>query len=148
MNLLDVKIIRTDKDLPLPQYSFDSDAGLDIYSAEPGILKPSERKPFSTGIKIAIPLGFEVQVRPRSGLAFKHGISIVNTPGTIDAGFRGEIKVILINHGQEPYEVKKGDRIAQLVFKRVEKAMLKEVEDFDASLSSERGEGGYGHTGK
>ena len=148
MNPIDVKIIRLNKDLPLPKYSFESDAGLDIYAAEQGIIESNNRKIFSSGIKIAIPIGYEVQVRPRSGLAFKHGISIVNAPGTIDAGYRGEIKVLLINHGKESYEVKKGDRIAQLVFKRVERAMLQEVEDFDASLASDRHEGGYGSTGR
>lgn len=143
-----MKMIRLDKELPLPAYAFDSDAGLDIYSAESGMLTPGERKPFPTGLKIAIPIGYEVQVRPRSGLAFKHGISIVNAPGTIDAGFRGEIKVILINHGKESYEVKRGDRIAQLVLKRVERAQIQEVEDFDHMDVSKRGEGGYGHTGR
>lgn len=138
-----VKIHRVDKNLPLPRYSLPGDAGMDLYAAEDGVLNPSEYKHFSAGIRIQIPHGYECQIRPRSGLAAKHGISIVNTPGTIDSGYRGLIGVVLINHGTQPFVVKKGDKIAQAVFKQVETADVEEVEELDQSI---RGEGGYGHS--
>lgn len=141
-----VKIFKEDKELPTPEYAKKGDAGVDLYSSESRILKPGEYKLIMTGIRLAIPFGYEAQVRPRSGMAANHGISIVNTPGTIDAGYRGQIMVALINHGKENYEIKRGDRIAQMIFKKVEYAEFEEVDNLD--LSTERGEGGYGHTGK
>ena len=138
-----VKIHRVDKSVPLPRYALPGDAGIDLYAAEDGVLNPSEYKHFSAGIRIQIPHGYECQIRPRSGLAAKHGISIVNAPGTIDSGYRGLIGVLLINHGKQPFVVKKGDKIAQAVFKQVEHAELDEVEELDESV---RGEGGYGHS--
>ncbi len=138
-----VKIHRVDKNLPLPRYSFSGDAGMDLYAAEDGILNPGAYKHFSAGIRIQVPHGYECQIRPRSGIAAKHGISIVNAPGTIDAGYRGLVGVLLINLGSQPFVIKKGDKIAQAVFKKVEQALVEEVEELDAS---DRGEGGYGHT--
>ncbi len=140
-----LKIHKVDKDLPTPKYSHSGDAGMDIYSVEQGVLEPGEYKLFSAGIKVAIPDGHEIQIRPRSGLALKHGISIVNAPGTIDVGYRGLIGVVLINLGKETYEVKRGDRIAQMVLKRFEQAEIIEVEELE---DTSRGEGGYGSTGK
>ena len=138
-----VKIHRVDKNLPLPRYTLPGDAGMDLYAAEDGVLNPSEYKHFSAGIRIQVPHVYECQIRPRSGLAAKHGISIVNAPGTIDSGYRGLIGVLLINLGKQPFVVKKGDKIAQMVFKQVESADVEEVDELDASV---RGEGGYGHS--
>ncbi len=117
---------------------------MDVYSSVDQILKPGERKLIPTGIKMAIPDGYEVQVRPKSGLALKHGISIVNTPGTIDAGYRGEVGVIMINLGQEDYIIKKDSKVAQLVVNKVEQAKISEVNMLDDTA---RGEGGFGSTG-
>ena len=128
----------------MPAYAHEGDAGMDVYSAVDCIIKSGERKLIPTGIKMAIPLGYEVQVRPKSGLALKHGLSIVNTPGTIDAGYRGEVGVILINHSDEDYEVKKDMKVAQLVVNKIEEAKVIEVEDLD---NTTRGEGGFGSTG-
>lgn len=141
---LNVKIQRLDKNARLPSYAHDGDAGMDVYSNEDYTLKPGERKLFSTGIKIAVPPGYECQTRPKSGLALKHGISIVNTPGTIDSGYRGEVGIILINHSKEPYHVEKGKKIAQLVFNKVEEAKFEEV---DVLEETSRNEGGFGSTG-
>lgn len=143
-----VKIFREDKSLPLPKYAKHGDVGIDVYAAIDYILNPGEHKLIPSGIRIALPHGYEAQVRPRSGLAAKHCIGLVNSPGTIDAGFRGPIMINLINHGKKPYEVKKGDRIAQMVFKKVEYAELEEVNADKFDISTERGEGGWGSTGK
>lgn len=140
-----VLITRLDKELPVPHYKHDGDAGMDIYAREDTILQPGEFKMVPTGLKIAVPFGYEVQVRPRSGLAAKHGISIVNTPGTVDCGYRGEIAVILINHGKEPFHIKRTERIAQIVINKVE---IVEVEESEILPDSTRGEGGFGSTGK
>ena len=131
---------------PLPQYATEQSAGMDLRANldEPVTLKPLERKLIPTGLHIALPVGFEAQVRPRSGLALKKGITVLNTPGTIDADYRGEIGVILINLSQEDFIVNDGERIAQMVIARHEKADFIEVEVLD---ETERGEGGYGHTG-
>ena len=131
---------------PLPQYATPLSAGMDLRAnlEEPVILKPLERKLIPTGLHIALPAGFEAQVRPRSGLALKKGITVLNTPGTIDADYRGEIGVVLINLSQEEFVVNDGERIAQMVIARHEKAEFIEVEVLD---ETERGEGGYGHTG-
>lgn len=142
--MIDVKILKVDKDLPTPKYVHQGDAGMDLYSAEAYSLKPGERKLFSTGLKIEIPESYEVQIRPRSGLALKNGISIVNTPGTLDFQYRGVIGVILINHGTEDFVVTRGDRIAQMVFNKFETAKLIEVEQLSETV---RGEGGFGSSG-
>lgn len=131
---------------PLPQYATEQSAGMDLRANldEPVTLKPLERKLIPTGLHIALPAGFEAQVRPRSGLALKKGITVLNTPGTIDADYRGEIGVVLINLSLEDFIVNDGERIAQMVIARHEKADFIEVEVLD---ETERGEGGYGHTG-
>jgi dUTP pyrophosphatase len=131
--------------LPLPSYASAGAAGLDVVAAEDLTLAPGERHAVATGFAIAIPAGFEVQVRPRSGLALKHGITCLNTPGTIDEDYRGEVKVILANLGAEPFEVRRGERIAQLVPAPVLKAGFTEVETLDATA---RGAGGFGSTGQ
>jgi dUTP pyrophosphatase len=132
-------------DLPLPCYATAHAAGLDVVAAESLTLAPGARHAVATGFAIAIPEGYEVQVRPRSGLALKHGITCLNTPGTIDADYRGEVKVILANLGAEPFDVVRGQRIAQLVPAPVQRAIFAEVEDLDAT---ERGAGGFGSTGR
>ena len=131
----------------LPRYATPQSAGMDLRANldEPVTLRPLERRLIPTGLRIALPVGYEAQIRPRSGLALKHGISLINTPGTIDADYRGEIGVILINLGQEPFVVNDGERIAQMVIARHEQPQLIEVEVLD---DTERGEGGFGHTGR
>lgn len=139
-----LKIQRTDKEVKLPNYAHPGDAGMDVYAAESCVLKPGEHKLIPTGIRIALPEGHEAQIRPKSGLALKHGISIVNTPGTIDEGYRGDVGVIVINHGKEEYAIEKNAKIAQMVINKVESLEVEEVEDLD---STARGEGGFGSTG-
>jgi dUTP pyrophosphatase len=117
---------------------------MDVVSAEDVTIQPGARHPVATGLALAIPPGFEIQVRPRSGLAFKHGITVPNTPGTIDSDYRGELKVLLINHGAEAFAIRRGDRVAQLVLAPVVQAAWAEVDELDAT---ERGEGGFGSTG-
>ena len=131
---------------PLPQYATEQSAGMDLRANldEPVTLKPLERKLIPTGLHIALPAGFEAQVRPRSGLALKKGITVLNTPGTIDADYRGEIGVVLINLSNEDFVVEDGERIAQMVIARHEQADFVVVEELD---ETERGAGGYGHTG-
>lgn len=132
-------------DLPLPAYATSGAAGMDVVAAEDVTLAPGARHAVATGFAIAIPEGFEVQVRPRSGIALKHGITCLNTPGTIDSDYRGEVKVILANLGDAPFEVKRGDRIAQLVPAQVTRAALIESADLD---ETDRGGGGFGSTGR
>jgi dUTP pyrophosphatase len=132
-------------DLPLPSYATSGSAGMDLRSAEALILQPQSRALVATGLAIALPPNFEAQVRPRSGLAVKHGVTVLNSPGTIDADYRGEIKVPLINHGTEPFEIKRGDRIAQMVVAPVVVAALVELQTLD---STDRGAGGFGSSGK
>jgi dUTP pyrophosphatase len=131
--------------LPLPSYATAGAAGMDVVAAETLTLAPGARHAVATGFAIAIPQGYEVQVRPRSGLALKHGITCLNTPGTIDSDYRGEVKVILANLGAEPFDVVRGERIAQLVPAPVLKAGFDEVDDLD---STARGAGGFGSTGQ
>lgn len=131
--------------LPLPAYATAGAAGLDIVAAERVDLAPGARHPVATGFTIAVPDGFEVQVRPRSGLAFHHGVTCLNSPGTIDCDYRGEIKVILINHGPTPFAVRRGERIAQLVPAAVARAAPREVEALDETA---RGAAGFGSTGR
>jgi dUTP pyrophosphatase len=130
--------------LDLPEYATEGAAGMDVLAAEDVMLAPGARHAVATGLAVAIPHGFEIQVRPRSGLALKHGITVPNTPGTIDSDYRGELKVILINHGTEPFEVLRGDRIAQLVLAPVVRASWLKVDELDETL---RGAGGFGSTG-
>jgi dUTP pyrophosphatase len=131
--------------LPLPSYATAHAAGLDVVAAEDLMLAPGARAAVATGFAIAIPEGYEVQVRPRSGLALKHGITCLNTPGTIDADYRGEVKVILANLGTDPFAVARGERIAQLVPAAVQRATFDEVEELDETA---RGQGGFGSTGR
>jgi dUTP pyrophosphatase len=130
-----------------PAYTRPTDAGMDVraFITEPIVLKPLERKLIPTGNKVNLPLGIELQVRPRSGLALKHGITVLNSPGTVDPGYQGDIGVILINLGNEDFEIKPAERIAQLVFSRYEEAELEQVEAFEAS---ERGSKGFGSSGR
>lgn len=130
--------------LELARYATPGAAGMDVVSAEDLILPPGGRHAVATGFAVAIPEGYEIQVRPRSGLALKHGITVPNTPGTIDSDYRGELKVILINHGAEAFAIKRGDRIAQLVLAPVVQLAWEEVEALD---ETERGGGGFGSTG-
>lgn len=132
------------EDLPLPAYATSGSAGMDVLSAESLILQPGARGAVSTGFALGIPEGYEVQVRPRSGLALKHGITCLNTPGTIDSDYRGEVKVILANLGNEEFSIARGDRIAQLVPAPVQHTLLIEVTELDDTA---RGSGGFGSTG-
>lgn len=128
----------------IPAYAHPGDAGMDLFCAEDLLLRPGERALAPTGIAMAIPEGYEGQVRPKSGLALKQGLTVLNTPGTVDAGYRGEVGVILINLGQEPAEIRRGQKIAQIVFTKVESAGLEITEHLD---STRRGAGGFGSTG-
>jgi len=143
---LKVKVINKSS-YPLPSYATSGSSGMDLRAniSEPVLLASLERKLIPTGIFLELPTGFEAQIRPRSGLAIKQGFTCLNTPGTIDADYRGEIKVILINLSGETQQINNGDRIAQMVFQRVEMVELIEVSSIDAT---ERNEGGFGHTGK
>ena len=140
-----LKIKKLKNEAVIPSYQTKEAAGFDLHSIEDVVLKPGERKLIGTGLAFEIEYGYEVQIRPRSGLAFKHGITVLNSPGTIDSDYRGEIKVLLINHSDEEFEIKKGDRIAQAVVASVIQAEIVEVEELS---STERGEGGFGSTGK
>lgn len=134
--------------LPTPSYASDGAAGLDLYAALPEgqklVLEPGARDLIPTGIEIALPAGYEAQVRPRSGLAVKHGVTVLNAPGTIDSDYRGEVKALLVNHGGEPFEILRGMRIAQMVIAPVARATLVEVDELDETA---RGAGGFGSTG-
>lgn len=148
MHRITVKVMRAGgaEDLPLPVYMTEGAAGMDIFAAvkEPTVIAPGEIKFIPTGLHIALPIGYEAQIRPRSGLALKHGISMVNTPGTIDADFRGEIGLIMINFGPAPFTVNRGDRVAQMVVNQVVQARL----ELTAVLEeTERSTGGFGSTG-
>jgi dUTP pyrophosphatase len=139
-----VKRLPHGEGLDLPRYATDGAAGMDVLSAEDVMLAPGARHAVATGLAVAIPPGYEIQVRPRSGLALKHGIGVPNTPGTIDSDYRGELKVILINHGAEPFAIQRGDRVAQLVLAPVTLAQWAEVAELD---ETSRGTGGFGSTG-
>ncbi len=143
--MVKINIKLLDKSLPVPGYAHDGDAGLDLYSSIDCILKPYERKLVPTGVKMAIPAGYAGFVQPKSGLAIKKGLSLVNTPGLIDSGYRGEIKVILINlDSRDEIQIKHGDKICQLVIQKIECAEIKITGDLEAT---KRGEGGFGSTG-
>lgn len=133
--------------IPLPSYATEGSSGMDIRAAlnDPLLLKPKEMELIPTNISVEIPVGFELQVRPRSGLAAKHGIGILNSPGTIDSDYRGEIKIIIMNFGKDDFIIQPGDRIAQLVVSKIYRANMEEVEELKMS---NRADGGFGHTGK
>lgn len=139
-----VKRLPGNEDLPLPAYATDGAAGMDVVAAEDIQLAPGARHAVATGLAMAIPPGYEIQVRPRSGLALKHGVTVANAPGTIDSDYRGELKAILINLGSEPFAIRRGDRIAQLVLAPVTRAGWVEVSELDDTA---RGTGGFGSTG-
>lgn len=146
MDTIDVRILRLtgSEGLPLPAYQTPHSAGIDLMAAEAAEILPGDRAAVGTGLAIALPDGYEAQVRPRSGLAARHGVTLVNTPGTIDADYRGEIRILLINHGREAFTVRRGDRIAQLVVAPVTRAVWQEVRELG---DTERGAGGFGSTG-
>jgi dUTP pyrophosphatase len=148
--VLDLPVLRLDPDLPLPAYATPGDAGLDLCAREDVVLPPGGgRALVPTGMAVAVPDGHAGFVQPRSGLALRHGVTCLNTPGLIDSGYRGELKVLLVNTDPvEAFTVRRGERIAQLVLQRVEHANLVEVADFDHLGESVRGEGGFGHTGR
>ena len=145
MSHVEIKIVNT-SDNPIPEYATEGSAGLDLRSSvsQPVVLQKKKKKMIPTGLFLEIPEGYEVQVRPRSGMAIKHGITCLNSPGTVDSDYRGEIKIILINLSSEPHTINTGDRIAQMVVAKVEKAILKTTNQLQ---STARGEGGFGHTG-
>jgi dUTP pyrophosphatase len=132
-------------DISLPRYMTEHSAGMDIYAAvkTDETILPGQRKIIPTGIAIALPEGYEAEIRPRSGLAIKNGVTLVNSPGTIDADYRGEIGILLINHGEDPFVIRRGDRIAQMIIHRVCKVLWIECQQLDATI---RGDGGFGHT--
>ena len=144
-----VKVLAHGQGLPLPAYATEHAAGMDLRAAvpedQPITLHPGDRRPVPTGLAVAIPPGFEGQVRPRSGLAFRHGVTCLNSPGTVDADYRGEVMVILINHGAEAFVVRRGERIAQLIVAPVVQARWAEVDSLDETV---RGGGGFGSTGR
>ena len=141
--MLKIKLKRV-ADVKMPSYAHKGDSGVDLYAAEEHLLKPMERKLISTGIKIALPQGYEAQVRPKSGLAIEHGISHANCIGTIDSSYRGEIKIPMINLGDKPYKIGKGKKIGQMVFAKVEEALFEEVDELEVTT---RNESGFGSTG-
>ena len=146
MSNVEVLIQRLDAELPMPAYAHPGDAGADLYAVEDVELQPGERAVIGTGVAIALPDGYAAFVHPRSGLAAKHGITLVNAPGTVDAGYRGEIRVTLINtDAKEPFRLQRGERVAQLVVQRVERAAFYEVERLPGSV---RGANGFGSTGR
>lgn len=141
-----VEVKKLHPDAVIPHNALKGDVGVDLYSIEAAAIEPGERKLFGTGIALKLEAGYEMQIRPRSGLAANHGITVLNSPATIEPTYRGEIKVILINTSRELYQVSKGDRIAQAVFKRYEEGIeFTEVEELD---KTHRGDGGFGHTGR
>jgi len=142
--LIELKLKKLSPLALIPQYQTSQSAGFDLHSIEDIVLLPGERKLISTGLSFEIPQGYEIQIRPRSGLAYKHGISVLNSPGTIDSDYRGEIKVLLINYSDEEFEIKLGDRIAQAIIQKVIQAQFIEV---DSLNNTERGDGGFGSTG-
>ena len=142
---MQLKIKKLDGDLPTPSYAKYGDAGMDVYSKVDYTLHSGERFTFPTGVAFEIPYGYEIQIRGRSGLAHKHGVGLVNGIGTIDHGYRGELAVVLVNHGRESVFIRRGDRIAQIVVNKIEIVQLSEVDELS---STERGESGFGSTGK
>ncbi len=144
---ISLKIKKGCEDLPTPKYATEGSSGMDLCADVEGevVLLPGEIRLISTGIYLSVPEGYEAQTRPRSGLALKHGISLVNTPGTIDSDYRGLVSLIVINHGKDPFKIRRGDRIAQMVIQQVTKAEIRIEESLDDTV---RATGGFGHTGK
>lgn len=148
VSTVEVLLSRVDPGVPVPSYAHSGDAGVDLVTTTDVVIEPAERAVVGTGIAIALPEGYAGFVHPRSGLAARAGLSVVNTPGTIDSGYRGEIKVCLVNHDpREPITLRRGDRIAQLLVQRVEHAVFREVDSVDLLPATARGAGGYGSTG-
>lgn len=143
MNMI-LRIIRIKSDAITPKYAHADDSGMDLHSTDEAVIEPNESKLIKTGIKLELPPNTEAQIRPRSGLALKNGISVLNTPGTIDEGYRGEIGVILINHSKKSFSVSKGMRIAQMIIAPIIRPIIEEVKDLS---NTERGSGGFGSTG-
>lgn len=143
--MVKIKIQKIHKDAVIPSYATPGDSGMDLHTVEEIVLEPMHRAMVPTGLKIALPHGYESQIRPKSGLAIKQGISIVNTPGTIDAEYRGEYMVLLINYGSKTVKIEKGQKIAQLMIKKIEQAKIQVVDTLD---KTRRGSGGFGSTGK
>jgi dUTP pyrophosphatase len=141
---MELKIMKIHSNAVIPKYAHEGDSGMDLFSIEETIIKPNEIKLIGTGIKTEIPLGYEIQIRPKSGLAANHGITVLNTPGTIDAGYRGEIKVILINHSEKEFLIEKQSKIAQMILKKVEQAEIIEVKEINETTRNDRG---FGSTG-
>ncbi|WP_411681805.1 dUTP diphosphatase [Clostridium thailandense] len=142
--MIELKVKRINEEARMPEYAHEGDAGLDLFSVDDLVILPGESKLVKTGIQIELPKETEAQIRPRSGLALKNQITVLNTPGTIDEGYRGEIGVILINHGKQEFHVEKGMKIAQMVVKPVFRVNIKEIEEL---TDTSRGEGGFGSTG-
>ena len=143
--MINLKVKKLNQKAQIPAYQTAEAAGFDLHSTEDIVIAPGERKLIGTGLAFEIPVGYEIQIRPRSGLAYKHGITVLNSPGTIDSDYRGEIKVLLINHSNESFEIKVGERIAQAVIKEVIQATFEEVDELNDTA---RGAGGFGSTGK
>jgi dUTP pyrophosphatase len=143
---ISIKRVTGNDDISIPRYMSEHAAGMDVFAAvdHEQIIEPGETKLIPTGIEIALPIGYEAQIRPRSGLALSNGITLLNSPGTIDADYRGEVGIIVINHGKEPFIIRRGDRIAQMIINRVSKVSWNVCEDLG---STQRGNGGFGHTG-
>jgi len=139
-----LKLKKIDEKAIIPKYAHEGDAGMDLYSTKHYLLKPGEIVLVSIGLKLEVPEGYELQIRPKSGLALKYGITMPNSPGTIDAGYRGELGVIVINHGKEDFKINPGDKIAQAVLNKIEKAEIQIVEELS---ETSRGDGGFGSTG-
>lgn len=140
-----LRVRRLDPEVPLPSYAHAGDAGLDLASAEQRVLRPGERAAVATGLAVAVPEGWVGLVHPRSGLSLRDGVTVVNAPGTVDSGYRGELKVLLVNLGDRPVEISRGERVAQLVLQRVGRAVIEEVDDLEDTA---RGAGGFGSTGR
>ncbi|RME55028.1 dUTP diphosphatase [Candidatus Woesearchaeota archaeon] len=140
-----VKVVKLIEDVNLPSYQTKGSAAMDVEAAESKVIAPGSVEVVSTGLKFELPEGYELQIRPRSGIAFKHGVSVLNSPGTLDEDYRGELKIILINHGTKDFVINKGDRIAQILLKKYEKIEWEHVTSLN---DSERGSGGFGSTGK
>lgn len=145
--LIPVKIEPEGRGLALPRYQTPHAAGMDLLAAveEDVLLEPGQRELISTGISLALPEGYEAQIRPRSGLALKHGLTLLNSPGTVDADYRGAVRLVLVNLGEKPFRVRRGERLAQMVITRVERVELSAMDELP---STERGQGGFGHTGR
>jgi dUTP pyrophosphatase len=144
--VIKIKRLKSSNGLPLPDYETEGASGMDLRASvtEPVLMKPGEIKLIPTGMAVSIPRGYEGQIRPRSGLALKHGVGLINSPGTIDSDYRGEIAVIMINWGDKTFTIRRGDRIAQMIISKTHRADLVEVDDLD---STRRGDGGFGHSG-